>query len=145
MSGSAPRNDVIPHARILTLKLSNFRSYRQGYALGQAPYDLIGSEVSMQWDQNFHLLSGENGSVEKFAAQLDRVMPAAIRADLENEARNTLILVKPQDSLIVAHAQLADETPEGARHRGRQHEMEMGQTMSEGLAFQMKLQLERTR
>ena len=29
MSGSAPRNDVIPHARILTLKLSNFRSYRQ--------------------------------------------------------------------------------------------------------------------
>lgn len=29
MSGLAPRNDVIPHARILTLKLSNFRSYRQ--------------------------------------------------------------------------------------------------------------------
>lgn len=28
MSGLAPRNDVIPHARILTLKLSNFRSYR---------------------------------------------------------------------------------------------------------------------
>lgn len=125
--------------------IRNFRSYRQGYALGQAPYDLIGSEVSMQWDQNFHLLSGENGSVEKFAAQLDRVMPAAIRTDLENEARNTLILVKPQDSLIVARAQLADDTPESARHRERQHEMEMGQTMSEGLAFQMKLQLERTK
>ncbi len=29
MSGPAARNDVIPHARILTLKLSNFRSYRQ--------------------------------------------------------------------------------------------------------------------
>lgn len=29
MSGFAPRNDVIPLARILTLKLSNFRSYRQ--------------------------------------------------------------------------------------------------------------------
>lgn len=29
MSGAIPRNDVIPHARILKLKLSNFRSYRQ--------------------------------------------------------------------------------------------------------------------
>ncbi len=29
MSGAAPRNDVIPHARIISLKLSNFRSYRQ--------------------------------------------------------------------------------------------------------------------
>lgn len=29
MSGFIPRNDVIPHARILKLKLTNFRSYRQ--------------------------------------------------------------------------------------------------------------------
>lgn len=29
MSGLAPQNDVTPHARILKLKLSNFRSYRQ--------------------------------------------------------------------------------------------------------------------
>jgi DNA replication and repair protein RecF len=29
VSGLSPRNDVIPHARILKLKLSNFRSYRQ--------------------------------------------------------------------------------------------------------------------
>jgi len=29
VSGVFPRNDVIPHARILKLKLSNFRSYRQ--------------------------------------------------------------------------------------------------------------------
>ncbi|MCC6415205.1 MAG: extracellular solute-binding protein [Opitutaceae bacterium] len=125
--------------------IRNFRSYRQGYALGQAPYDLIGSEVSMQWDQNYHLLSGENGSVEKFAEQLDRVMPTAIRTDLENEARNTLILVKPQDAQIVARARLAQDAPDGGRHRARQREMEMGQTMSEGLAFQMKLQLERTK
>lgn len=125
--------------------IRNFRSYRQGFALGQAPYDLIGSEVSMQWDQNTHLLSGEQGSVEKFAAQLDRVMPQAIRTDLENEARNTLILVKPQDALIVAQANLANDAPDGAAHKQRQQEMEMGQTMSEGLAFQMKLQLERSK
>lgn len=125
--------------------IRNFRDYRQGYALGQAPYDLIGSEVSMQWDQNYHLLSGENGGVEKFAAQLNQVMPAAIRTDLENEARNTLILVKPQDTLIMAHAHLSDDTPEGRRHYERQREMEMGQTLSEGLAFQMKLQLQRTK
>jgi raffinose/stachyose/melibiose transport system substrate-binding protein len=116
-----------------------FRSYRQGYALGQAPYDLIGSEVSMQWDQNFHLLSGEQGSVEKFSAQLGKVMPTAIRTDLENDARNMLILVKPQDALIAAYAR---QNAEGDERRRR--DMEMGQTMSEGLALQMKLQLQRT-
>lgn len=126
-------------------EIKPFREYQTGYAIGQAPYNMIGSEVSMAWDSNFHELTGEQGDVDKFAARLDEVMPEKIRMDLENEARNALLLVKPQDALIVAHASLADDSAEGRQHRTRQHEMEMGQTMSEGLAFQMKLQLERTK
>lgn len=127
-------------------EIKAFRSYQEGYALGQAPYDMIGSEVSMMWDRLFYNLTGETGSVDKFADALDAVMPKTIRIDLENEARNTLLLVKPQDGLIVANAQLADETSgdESATYRDRQHDMELGQTMSEGLAFQMKLQLARS-
>jgi raffinose/stachyose/melibiose transport system substrate-binding protein len=126
-------------------EIKPFRSYRDGYALGQAAYDLIGSEVSMMWDRKFYELAGEQGSVDKFAKALDAVMPQTIRTDLENEARNTLLLVKPQDALIVANARLAATTADGAKFRELQHDMEEGQTMSEGLAFQMKLQLERTK
>jgi raffinose/stachyose/melibiose transport system substrate-binding protein len=126
-------------------EIKSFRSYQQGYAIGQAPYDSIGSEVSMTWEKNFYQLAGEGGGVDRFAEALDRVMPAAIRADLQDEARNTLLLVKPQDTQIVAYAQLADDSPAGQRARQRQQENEAGQTMSEGLAFQMKLQLERSK
>ena len=47
MSGPDPRNDVIPHARILKLKLSNFRSYRQ---------------VSLDFEGRAALFLGANGA-----------------------------------------------------------------------------------
>ena len=47
MSGHDPRNDVIPHARIITLKLSNFRSYRQ---------------VSLDFEGRAALFLGPNGA-----------------------------------------------------------------------------------
>ncbi len=47
MSGRVPKNDVIPHARILTLKLSNFRSYRQ---------------VSLDFEGRTALFLGANGA-----------------------------------------------------------------------------------
>lgn len=125
--------------------IKEFRTYQEGYSFGQAAYDFIGSEVNAAWNRNFYRLAGEQGSVEAFAKVLDEVMPKAIRTDLQNEMRNTLLLVKPQDTLIVANAELADATPAGERQRVRQHEMEAGQTMSEGLAFQMNLNLESTK
>lgn len=125
-------------------EIRNFRDYQQGLSFGQAPYDAIGSEVSMQWDKNFYLLIGDQGGVDQYAAALDRVMPEAIRHDLQGELRNTLLLVKPQDAFIVAAAQLVDDTPAGRRQLERQHEIEEGQNMSEGLALQMQLTLEST-
>jgi len=126
-------------------EIKPFRDYQLGYAIGQSPYNFIGSEVSMAWDSNFYELTGDQGSVDKFAAKLDQVMPQKIRMDLENEARNALLLVKPQDALIIAQANLVDESDEGLMHAQRWREMEAGQTMSEGLAFQMKLQLARSK
>jgi raffinose/stachyose/melibiose transport system substrate-binding protein len=126
-------------------EIKEFRTYQEGYSFGQASYDMIGSEENGEWKRNFHRLIGDQGSVDEFATVLDQVMPVAIRKDLQNEMRNTLLLVKPQDTLIVANAELADATPAGERHRLRQHEMEAGQTMSEGLALQMNLNLEATK
>lgn len=124
--------------------IRNYREYKEGWALGQAPYDMIGSEVAMMWDRHFYQLTGEQGSVDRFAAALDEVMPAAIREDLRNEMRNTFLLVKPQDAQVIGYAALIDSSDAGQRAAQRQQEVESGQTMSEGLALQMKVQLERT-
>ncbi|MFI5336864.1 MAG: ABC transporter substrate-binding protein [Opitutales bacterium] len=125
-------------------EIQAFRSYQVGYALGQAPYSLLGSESAMMWDRYFYKLTGDQGGVDQFADALDQVEPAAIRKDLEDEMRNTLLLVKPQDAQIVAYAELAKDPKFSARGHERQAAMEAGQTMSEGLAFQLQLQLRET-
>ncbi len=118
-------------------EIRNFRDYQEGLSFGQAPYDALGTEVSMNWDRNFYYLTGDNGSAEKFAAAMDAAMPAAMRTDLNAELRATLVLVKPQDPVIVGWAGRP-----GERARIRREESEASQTMSEGLALQMELQLE---
>ena len=119
--------------------IRNFRDYQQGLAIGQAPFDAIGSEVSLEWDRNFYKLIGDQGSAEQYAAALDKVAPKAIRADLTTEMRTSLLLVKPQDLIIVGWSGL-----EGPKARLRQQEIEASQTLSEGLVFQMKLTLDAT-
>ena len=126
-------------------EIKSFRDYQEGFAFGQAPYDIIGSEVSMQWDRHFYKLIGDQGSADEYARALDEVMPKAIRADLQAEMRNSLLLVKPQDAMIVGWAGLAADAPAEERARTRQHELEAGQTMSEGLALQMGRTLELTK
>jgi raffinose/stachyose/melibiose transport system substrate-binding protein len=121
-------------------EIRNFRDYQEGLSFGQSPYDIIGTEVSMSWDRNFYQLTGDHGSAEKFAAAMDAAMPQAMRMDLEAELRTTLVLIKPQDPSIVGWAGLP-----GERARTRREETEAAQTMSEGLAFQMKRTLEETK
>lgn len=121
-------------------EIRNFRDYQEGLSFGQAPYDAIGTEVSQSWDRNFFNLIGDNGSAEKFAAAMDAVGPAAIRMDLQAELRTTLVLIKPQDSIIVGWSGLP-----GEEAKLRREEAEAAQTMSEGLALQMKFALETTK
>ena len=121
-------------------EIRNFRDYQEGLSFGQAPYDALGTEVWQGWDRNFYQLVGDNGSAEKFAAAMDRDMPDAIRMDLMAELRATLVLVKPQDPVIAGWSGLP-----GEKAKSRREEAEASQTMSEGLALQMKLQLEQTK
>ncbi len=119
--------------------IRNFRDYQKGLSFGQAPYDALGTEVSMNWDRYFFNLIGDQGSADRYAAALDEVMPAAIRSDLTTEMRNALLLVKPQDAMIAGFAGLP-----GERARIRREELEAGQTMSEALALQMRMTLDAT-
>lgn len=146
---SVPGNQIftdhslwLPAAKgtIVPEPIRNFRDYNQGFALGQAPYSILGTEVFMQWDRNLYRLVGDQGSADAFAETLDRVMPTAIRADLTSEMRNTLILVKPEDGIIAGWAGL-----KGDHARQRREETEMSQNISESLVMQMKLVLDATR
>jgi hypothetical protein len=128
----------------LPAAISEFREYAKGYAFGQAPYDAIGSEENLVWQRNFQLLAGDRGNVDRFAEAMDRDVPVALRKDLEDEVRDTLLLVKPEDVAILATAELAKD-PAAGPARIPQADLEMGQTMSEGLAFKMALQLEQTK
>ncbi len=122
--------------------IKGFRDYSVGYAFGQAPYDALGSNVGMVWDRDFYHLTGDQGSVEQFAAALDRDMPVAIRADLKEDVRNTLLLVKPQDTVIIGQANLAAASSDGEKYRRRQAEVETSQTMSEGILYQTRRALD---
>jgi len=129
----------------LPAAIKEFRQYARGYAFAISTFDNIGSEENLVWRKNFYLLTGDQGSVDKFAAAMERDAPAAIRRDLEDTLRDTLLLVKPEDTAIVANAALASASPAGSALRIREEQFEMGQTISEGLAFKMAQQLEETK
>jgi raffinose/stachyose/melibiose transport system substrate-binding protein len=139
-SGWLPAVDGV----VVPEEIRNFRDYQEGYSFGQAPYDAIGSEVTILWDKYFYKLVGDQGSADQYAAALDQAMPDAIRTDLQAELRTSLVLVKPQDAMIVGWAGLADGDPADGRARTRQHESETGQTMTEGLVLQMRRTLDLT-
>ena len=69
-------------------------------------------------------------------------MPVAIRADLKEDVRNTLLLVKPQDTVIIGQANLAAASSDGEKYRRRQAEVETSQTMSEGILYQTRRALD---
>ena len=100
--------------------------------------------MTILWDKYFYKLVGDQGSADQFAAALDQAMPDAIRTDLQAELRTSLVLVKPQDAMIAGWAGLADGDPADRRARARQHELEAGQTMTEGLVLQMRRTLDLT-
>jgi ABC-type glycerol-3-phosphate transport system substrate-binding protein len=124
-------------------EIESFTSPQDGYALCN-PYSIIGSNVTMQFARNMHLLLGEHGDVDKFTATLDEAMPAAVRADLQSELRSLLMTIRTQDGRTIAHAQLSGAAVAGRNHAALREVMEGGQTISEGVALQMRAQLEKS-
>ncbi len=124
-------------------EIVSFLSPQDGYALCQ-PYSIIGSNATMQFSRNMHLLTGEHGSVDKFTAALDEVMPEAVRSDLQSELRSLLMTIRTQDGRTIAHAQLSGAAVAGRNHAVLREVMECGETISEATALQMRCQLEQT-
>ncbi|MBS0631699.1 MAG: extracellular solute-binding protein [Verrucomicrobia bacterium] len=120
--------------------IQSFVSPLDGYTMCQ-PYSIIGSTVTMEFERNLHLLLGQNGSVDRYVAELDRVMPAAVRADLQTEVSSTLITLRAQDARMIAQARLSGPTQEGIYHAGQRALMESGQTLAEATTMQMMRQL----
>jgi raffinose/stachyose/melibiose transport system substrate-binding protein len=120
-------------------EIESFKGRQDGFASAN-PYTLIGSNVSMLFARNIHLLLGERGSVEQFTEELDRIMPEAVRSDLQTELRSSLTTLKDQEMRMVAHANLAADE----RSRREWLVLEAGQTLSEGFALEMARNLATT-
>lgn len=120
-------------------EIESFTSPQDGYALCN-PYVIIGSNVTLQYTRHMHLYLGEHGDVDRFTAVLDEAMPTAVRADLQSELRSLEQTIRSQDGRTLALARLG-----GAPAAQRRAVMEGGQTISEGLALQMRAQLEKFR
>ncbi len=114
-------------------EIESFKGRQDGFASAN-PYTLIGSNVSMLFARNLHLLIGERGSVERLTTELDRIMPEAVRSDLQQELRSTLQTMRSQELRLLAQANLRDETGRSAE---QSLAMEAGQNLSEGFALQM--------
>lgn len=135
----------LPAVREVTIpaEIESFKGRQDGFASAN-PYTLIGSNVSMLFARNLHLLLGERGSPAQFTAELDRIMPDAVRADLNTELRSTLTTLKGQELRLLARANLAATAAADARHREEWLMLESGQTLSEGFALEMASNLTTT-
>jgi hypothetical protein len=120
-------------------EIESFKGRQDGFASAN-PYTLIGSNVSMLFARNLHLLLGERGSVAQFSEELDRIMPEAVRSDLQTELRSSLTTLKGQEMRMVAHANLAADE----RSRREWLMLEAGQTLTEGFALEMARNLSTT-
>ena len=117
-----------------------YETPRDCYTFGM-PYVMIGSSVLSQVARNMHQLVGPQGSVDKFVAAMEAVMPEAARTDLRKEINNRYIAVRPQDPQVVALHELFRRTPRNPELAVARERLESSQTQTEALLFQMQRQL----
>ena len=110
------------------------------YTMGM-PYTVIGSAVMSNIDQNLYHLAGPGGSVDKFVAAMEAVMPKAARSDLAKEIGNRYLSVRPQDVQIIALDQVSQRDAKDSNAPVARERLESSQTQTEALLLQMKLQL----
>ena len=110
------------------------------YSFG-AEYMMIGSTVGAAILRNFYLLTGAQGSVDRFVEAMEAEMPEAVRTDLGKEITNRGIIVRPQDVRIMAAAALSRRSPQDPNLPLARERLESSQTQSEALMLQMSRQL----
>jgi raffinose/stachyose/melibiose transport system substrate-binding protein len=117
-----------------------FETPRDCFSFG-ATYITMGSTVLSKVALNMYQLSGPQGSVDKFVEAMEAGMPEAVRTDLQKEASNRNLSVRPQDVQIMALQQLARRRPEDAELPVAQERLESSQTMTEAQQLQIKVVL----
>jgi ABC-type glycerol-3-phosphate transport system substrate-binding protein len=110
------------------------------YSFGTA-YVLMGSTVGAAIFRNLYLLTGSQGSVDRFVDAMEADMPKAVRTDLLKEITNRAIIVRPQDVRIMVIAALSQRAPQDRSLPLARERLESSQTQSEALMLQMSRQL----
>jgi len=122
-------------------EIASFLSPDDGYAFGGVNINFGGGTRAV-FERNFYLMVGPEGSVDKFAAALDRDMPEAARGALAVEGRAARWAVLPQDSRVVALEVLMATDPGNPALALRRERLEAAQNLSESRALLIARQLE---
>lgn len=105
-----------------------------GYAYG-GPNITIGGSTRSVFERNLHLLTGPNGSVEKFAQAMDADMRGPVRDALAVEERAARWAMLPQDTRVAALGRLAQSQPGDTATTLRRQRLEAAQNLSEARAL----------
>jgi ABC-type glycerol-3-phosphate transport system substrate-binding protein len=136
-SGWVPATKDVPIAP----ELANYVSPDDGYSFG-GPNITVGGGSRAVFESNLHHLVGPQGSVDKLAQALDAAMPAAAKEAFQVEQRSARWAMLPQDTRIVALANLAALSAEPAAQVLRRERLEAAQNLSEARALLLGRQLE---
>jgi len=139
-SGWLPSVKEVPVAA----EIQSFLTPEDGYVFA-GPNISIGGGTRSVFAKNLHHMTGPDGSVDKFAAALDRDMPKAVRQSLMVTERAARWAVLPQDTRIIALGGILKTAPDDAAILLRQQRLEAAQNLSEARALMIARQLELTK
>jgi raffinose/stachyose/melibiose transport system substrate-binding protein len=89
----------------------NFAPNYEGVALSESISRLSGANAELAWDRHLHRLYGANGSVEQFAAAIERDLTTAIRQDLLREHRESLLQLRRLEPALLSQLMLEARRP----------------------------------
>lgn len=113
-----------------------------GYNYG-GPNIVVGGSTRSVFERNLHLLTGPNGSVDKFAQAMDADMRGPVRDALAVEQRAARWAMLPQDTRIAALGRLEQSASGDGAATLRRQRLEAAQNLSEARALLIARQLQR--
>ena len=118
------------------------RSVINGYSTGIF-YLGVGQNSVLSFQQHFHLLTGPEGSVDRFVDALETHLREEMSEDLRLDIRNKLVGSRGVDSEIAAMSALERLVTPAADRITRQHTLAANQTMAEQKLYEAAWVLER--
>ena len=117
-------------------EIASFISPEDGYAFAGSNISVGGGTRSV-FQKNLHLMTGPDGSIDEFAAAMDRDMPKAVRSSLAVYERSARWAVLPQDARVIAYGGLWENKPDDAVLLLGQQRLEAAQNLSEARALKI--------